>query len=168
MLTTPEACLQFAWKHHAGQVDKVGAPYALHVTRVGASLWRFGDDFVMAGFLHDVVEDTDVTLADLAFAGLPDRVLSAVAAITKRGSEASVGAYEASLRQAMGNPIGLWVKAADVADNASRILDVPFGPVRIRLVKKYEMAVSVLRERIPGYAIDGPLVPPKVPHLTLV
>jgi (p)ppGpp synthase/HD superfamily hydrolase len=160
--------MELAARKHAGQVDKVGAPYILHVARVGASLWRFGDDFVMAGLLHDIVEDTDMTLGDLMFAGLPDRVLSAVASVTKRESEASVGAYEASLRQAMANPIGLWVKAADVADNASRVLDIPFGPVRRGLIEKYSMAVGVLREKIPGYAIDRPLIPPKAPHLMTV
>ena len=166
-LTTPQSVLEFVNYAHRDQVDKIGVPYVYHVARVGASLWRFGDEFVMAGFLHDVVEDTDYSLEDLAFMGAPDAVLSAVDSVTKHVSESDLTAYEASIRRAMGDPIGRFVKAADVSDNALRVSDVPWGPLRVRLAEKYEVAERVIAEYVPGYRIGVSLTPP-TGHLTPV
>lgn len=158
-LSTTAGCLQFAIYAHRGQSDKQGVPYFLHVARVGAALWNFGPDHVSAGFLHDVVEDTDYSLWDLELLGAPEAVLSAVDACTKTASEADLGAYEASIRRAMEDPVGRWVKAADVSDNASRVDDIPWGPVRARLREKYGLAERVVREYLPGYRIGVPLTP---------
>ena len=55
---------------HAGQVDKAGAPYAQHPERVAAAVT--GDPQAQAAaWLHDVVEDTSTSLADLRAAGQP-------------------------------------------------------------------------------------------------
>lgn len=55
---------QIAAAAHDGQVDKAGQPYIAHPARVAARV--AGDErAVAAAWLHDVVEDTDVTLADL-------------------------------------------------------------------------------------------------------
>lgn len=166
-LTTPEGALEFANHAHKDQVDKIGVPYVYHVARVGASLWRFGDEFVMAGFLHDVLEDTDYSSLHLAAMGAPNAVLSAVLSVTKHVSESDLTAYEASVRRAMGNPVGKFVKAADVSDNASRVSDIPWGLLRSRLTAKYEMAERVIAEFVPGYRVGVSLTPP-TGHLTLV
>jgi len=159
-LTTPQSVLEFVNHAHKDQRDKIGVPYVYHVVRVGTSLWRFGDEFVMAGFLHDVVEDTDYSLEDLAAMGAPVAVLSAVESVTKHVSESDLTAYEASIRRAMCDPIGRFVKAADVSDNASRVDDIPWGFLRSRLTAKYEMAERVIAEYIPYYRLEcvlGPL-----------
>lgn len=166
-LSTTAGCLHFAITAHAGQVDKQGAPYFLHVARVGAALWNFGPDHVSAGFLHDVVEDTDYSLWDLELFGAPEAVLSAVDACTKTASEADLGVYEATIRRAMGDPVGRWVKAADVSDNALRVSEIPWGPLQVRLREKYELAERVVREYLPGYRV-GVSLTPSDRHLTLV
>ena len=159
-INSPEAALEFANYAHRFQVDKVGTPYILHVVRVGAALWRFGNESVMAGFLHDVVEDTDYTLEDLAYMETPVNVLNAVRSVTKHTSESDLTEYEASIRRAMNDPIGLWVKAADVSDNGSRIDDLPPGKLQNRMIAKYMMAEDVLQEKIPDYWIGCTLVNP--------
>lgn len=166
-LSTPQGALDFANYAHKDQVDKIGVPYLYHVVRVGASLWRFGDEFVIAGFLHDVVEDTNYSLEDLSAMGASDAVVSAVQSVTKQVSESDLTAYEASIRRAMCDPIGRFVKAADVSDNASRVDDIPWGFLRSRLVVKYEMAKRVIAEFVPGYRV-GVLLTPPTGHLTLV
>lgn len=160
LLKTPAACLKFAIDAHGDQVDKQGAPYFYHITRVGSSLYRFGPDFVMAGYLHDVIEDTNITPQDLAELGLPWHIVLAVLSVTKTESERTLEAYEASIRKAMADPIGKWVKAADVSDNASRVGDIPWGPLQARLRAKYEMAERVIGEYIPGYWVGMALCPP--------
>ncbi|WIE82816.1 HD domain-containing protein [Curtobacterium sp. MCPF17_021] len=56
-----------AARAHAGQVDKVGRLYIEHPTAVAEPLTT--EDQQVVGFLHDVVEDTDITLAELRALG---------------------------------------------------------------------------------------------------
>lgn len=67
----------------------------------------------MAAVLHDVVEDTPVTLEDLKAQGFPQEVLEAVEALTKKQGETRLEAA----RRAAQNPIARVVKLTDVADN---------------------------------------------------
>lgn len=70
---------QLARIAHAGQVDKQGLPYIEHVARVAASVVTdvcatvpdTGSTAVAAAWLHDVLEDTPTTAADLLAAGIP-------------------------------------------------------------------------------------------------
>lgn len=61
--------ITYATKKHEGQVRKVdGAPYIVHPYRVAMLLKEEGyeDDIVIAGLLHDVVEDTDGTIGEIS------------------------------------------------------------------------------------------------------
>lgn len=62
-----ERAYEFAKKAHVKQVRKSGAPYITHPVEVAGILVELGMDYitVAAGFLHDVVEDTNITLDDL-------------------------------------------------------------------------------------------------------
>jgi GTP diphosphokinase / guanosine-3',5'-bis(diphosphate) 3'-diphosphatase len=62
-----ERAYEFAELSHRGQVRKSGEPYINHPTEVAGILIDLEMDpvTVAAGFLHDVVEDTDVTLDDI-------------------------------------------------------------------------------------------------------
>ncbi|HEY5695395.1 MAG TPA: RelA/SpoT family protein [Candidatus Saccharimonadales bacterium] len=56
--------IDFATKAHEGQKRKSGEPYIIHPLAVAATLidWGMDIDTVLAGVLHDTVEDTDATL----------------------------------------------------------------------------------------------------------
>jgi (p)ppGpp synthase/HD superfamily hydrolase len=58
---------RFATRWHAGQTDKLGAPYISHPRRVAARL-TVPEQQVVA-WLHDVLEDTGATLHDYACPG---------------------------------------------------------------------------------------------------
>lgn len=62
-----EHAIDFAKKAHLGQKRKSGEPYITHPIAVAASLveWNMDIDTILAGVLHDTVEDTDVTLDDI-------------------------------------------------------------------------------------------------------
>ena len=57
----------FAYQLHEGQYRKSGEPYIAHPVAVSGLLRDLGGDKAMiaAGFLHDVVEDTDVTIEEI-------------------------------------------------------------------------------------------------------
>lgn len=106
-----EKAILLATKAHGGQVDKAGQPYILHALRV--MLRSDSLDGKIAGVLHDVVEDTPVTLDDLRCEGFPENIIRAVDTLTKRDGESR---FEAAAR-AVEDPLAREVKLADNADN---------------------------------------------------
>ena len=96
-----ERAFELARRCHAGQIRKSGEPYLMHPLRVAETITRIGLDVnsVIAGLLHDAVEDSDLSIFDLTegfgseVASLVDGVtkLSALEAQTKE--EAQVGTY---------------------------------------------------------------------------
>lgn len=73
-----------AMKAHAEQRRKSGEPYIIHPLEVGIILVELGMDIesIAAGIMHDVVEDTSVTLDDLR-AEFGDDVAELVDGVTK-------------------------------------------------------------------------------------
>lgn len=61
------AAVDFATRMHAGQTRKSGEPYITHPLQVAAYLieWGMDIDSVLAGILHDTVEDTDATFEEI-------------------------------------------------------------------------------------------------------
>jgi GTP pyrophosphokinase len=62
-----QEAVKLATKAHDGQLRKTGEPYIVHPLAVKKILeeWNMDDDTIIAGVLHDTVEDTDVTLKDI-------------------------------------------------------------------------------------------------------
>jgi len=110
-MSTLERAIEIAVRAHMGQKDKAGQPYILHPLRVMFAVQSLQER--MAAVLHDVVEDTSVTLDELRSEGFPAEVLEAIAALTKTAGEARL----AAARRAADNPIARAVKLADIADN---------------------------------------------------
>lgn len=110
-MSTLERAIAIAAQAHAGQKDKGGQPYILHPLRV--MLRVSGDAERIAAVLHDVVEDTDVSLAQLASEGFSPEVVEAVDALTKRHRETRIEAAH----RAAAHPVARAVKLADNAEN---------------------------------------------------
>ncbi len=106
-----EDAIALAVQAHRGQQDKAGQPYILHPLRV---MFRVeSEEERMVAILHDVVEDTPITLAELRERGFADRVVEAVDALTRRDGEA----YDDFVARAAANPLARPVKLADLEDN---------------------------------------------------
>ncbi len=120
-----ETALRIAVAAHAGQVDKSGQPYITHPLRLMAAVET--DAAKCAAILHDVVEDTSVTVDDLRREGIGDEVLAAVALLTHDKSTP----YADYVIRCKANPIARTVKIADLTDN-SRLERTLLRPALIR------------------------------------
>jgi len=97
---------------------------------------------VCTALLHDVIEDTDTTIDDLAAAGFPQEVLRAVELVT-HGQEETYWHY---IRDIKANPIARAVKLADLRHNSdlSRLSRV--DETALARVEKYRQAIEMLSE----------------------
>lgn len=103
-----------ARKFHDGQVDLAGNPYfSAHLEPVARLLRPYGPYAVMAGYLHDVIEDTDQTPESLRAEGVPEEVIDAVVAVSRIPGEP----YKELIRRAAAHPLGALVKLADNTHN---------------------------------------------------
>lgn len=137
-MSTLERAIALAATAHAGQTDKAGAPYVLHVLRV--MLRCETNEERMAAVMHDMVEDCGWTLDQLRAEGFPEPVVEAVDAVTRRDGET----YDDFVLRAKLHPIGRPVKLADLADNSdlSRLPEVTARD-HARL-EKYRRAIDAL------------------------
>lgn len=110
-MSTLEEAIALAVRVHQGQKDKAGAPYILHPLRV--MLAMDSEEAMMVAVLHDVVEDTPITLEDLRAMNFPETVVAAVDILTRRPEES----YEAFIERVKVNPLARKVKLADLEDN---------------------------------------------------
>ncbi len=137
-MSTLERAIAIAARAHTGQVDKGGAPYILHPLRVMLRVSEPRERLVAV--LHDVIEDSPVTLEQLRGEGFTEEVLQALAALTKVEGED----YPGFIRRVAQNPLARRVKRADLAENSdlSRI-PAPSEEDRRRL-EKYRQAIEYL------------------------
>lgn len=119
--TLIETAMQIAKRAHEGQTrnDKT-TPYFVHPLAVAKRLSDAGEsaEVVAAGFLHDVLEDTPVSVCDMQAHGIPESVIEAVRLLTKKKGAEKISnrAYIAAIS---GNVIARKVKIADMLHNLS-------------------------------------------------
>ena len=144
MIYTPLTirAMNIAYAAHHGQVDKAGVPYIFHPLHLAETM----DDEISccAALLHDTVEDTAVTLEDLA-KEFPAEVVEAVRLLTHDPSEN----YLEYVRRIKGNSVAMKVKFADLAHNSdqSRFAGVQVSEERLGYFRdKYAKARAILLE----------------------
>ena len=109
-MSTLERAIEIAAKAHAGQIDKAGEPYILHPLRLMLSM--DSDVGRIVAVLHDVVEDSGITLDQLRAEGrrgCPGR--------HRRANKARRRVEDGAAARAKANAVALRVKLADNADN---------------------------------------------------
>ncbi len=131
--------LIMAYEAHKNQVDKGGEPYYLHPIYVALTVQ--GETEKIVALLHDIVEDTDITLEDLRREGFSEQVIEAVDAITHRGED-----YDEYIKKVKSNPTATKVKIADIHHNMdiTRLKEVTEKD-KAR-IEKYKRALKYLQE----------------------
>ena len=130
--------MNLAYNAHHGQFDKGGVPYIFHPIHLAESM----DDEISTcvALLHDTVEDTDVTLEELA-REFPKEVVEAIALLTH---DENVEYFD-YVRMIKTNPIATKVKLADLAHNGDPKRICNQGNQERRRVK-YAAARKILTE----------------------
>jgi hypothetical protein len=144
-MATIERALQIAARAHEGQRDKEGLPYILHALRVMLAVQS--EEAQTVAVLHDVVEDTPVTLDDLRAAGFSEAVLAAVECVTHRKGQP----YADYVVRCKGNAVARSVKLADLGDNA-RLDRTILRPQRLTQdldrIRRYALSYKFLTDQI--------------------
>lgn len=160
LATVVTAAEAFARRAHAGQTDKGGAPYTGHLGRVAARARAhaerlgLGDKIesrcAQVGWLHDTLEDTDTTEADLYAAGAGPFVVRAVLALTRPEGLPYLEWVQAIADS--GDLVAIIVKLADNEDNLdpSRMLASADS-----LHQRYEESAAILRAALDHYKGKG-------------
>jgi (p)ppGpp synthase/HD superfamily hydrolase len=98
---------------HAGQFDRGGNPYILHPLKVMHYLKTDDEELMCIALGHDVIEDTKVTYQDLRDAGISNRVIEGIRALTKLPGQT----YDEYKLGVFANRDAMLVKSADLRHN---------------------------------------------------
>jgi CheY-like chemotaxis protein len=145
-----EIALYMATSAHEGQFRKFGddkdKPYIVHPSRVADAL--YGSDKIV-GYLHDVLEDTDVGEEDLFLMGISQVYIDAVKALSKKGGESYYEFIQRIIHtKGEVGEIAVRVKIADIEDNLKSLQDG-------NLKQKYLFARKLLSYNIkPNHIIE--------------
>ena len=137
MITIEEA-LRIAIDVHEGQKDLDGKPVILHPLAVGMAGRNRQE--IIAGFLHDVVEDSELTFNDLLKKGVDEDIVEALRLLThKKGTD-----YFEYVQRIIdsGNSLAQTVKFNDLNHNLYR------GHIggHIKQVTKHEKALAMFQK----------------------
>lgn len=144
MIYTPltRRAMEIAYDAHHGQRDKGGCPYIFHPFHLAEQMHIEAE--VCVALLHDVAEDTAVTLAQLA-EEFPEEIIEALRLLTREdGTD-----YFNYVRKIKENPIARAVKLEDLAHNSdeTRLAGAESGTEAdiLRRRKKYAKAKEILQ-----------------------
>lgn len=129
---------KIAEKAHLGQVDKAGEDYIKHPEKV-ASFVKTDEEKAVA-YLHDVIEDTELTLEDLYEYDFSKEVIEAVDIITKKRGED----YQSYLNSVKKNKLARAVKLADLRHNSDLTRLTKVTEKDIERKEKYQKAINFL------------------------
>ncbi len=153
--TPVERAFTLARQCHAGQLRKSGEPYLMHPLRVAETLTRIGLDIhsIVAGLLHDAVEDSDLSLVDLN-ENFGAEVASLVDGVTKLGKVPYLSRQEQqaeSFRKmllAMSQDVRvLLVKLVDRLDNMRTLEHMPLDK-QLRIARETMEIYAPLANRL--------------------
>ena len=144
-----EKAIEIAVEAHRGQIDKVGKIYILHPMRV--MLRGQNETEQIVGILHDVIEDTPITIDMLKKEGFSKDVLAALVCITKKKGED----YGDFINRVLTNPLATQIKLYDIEDNLNRDR-IPFPTERDEArFAKYQKYHEIIVAKLMDYQNSG-------------
>ena len=142
MIYTPmtKKALAVCFEAHKSQVDKSGLPYVFHPFHLAEQM---KDEMTtIVALLHDVIEDTSITVEELRDMGFPAEAIAAIQIMTHDKSIPYMD-YVAQIKK---NPIAREVKLADLKHNSDLTRLNEVAEKDLERLKKYKKAISLLEE----------------------
>lgn len=140
MIYTPmtRKAMKIAYDAHAGQADKTGIPYIYHPIHLAESM--SDENSVITALLHDVAEDTNITIDDLAREGFHEDILTALTLLTHNPAEE----YMDYISRLSTCPLARRVKLADLRHNSDVTRLDSIDEKTARRLEKYSRAIRLL------------------------
>ena len=140
MIYTPltKKALIISFNAHKNQIDKSGMPYVYHPYHLAEQM---NEEYsTCVALLHDVIEDTDMTLDELKSRGFPDQVIEALSLMTHSDDVP----YLDYVRSMKDNLIARKVKLADLAHNSDLSRLEKIDDKALERINKYKQAILIL------------------------
>jgi (p)ppGpp synthase/HD superfamily hydrolase len=136
-----ERAITIALDAHRGQFDRNGRPYILHPLHVMMQMDTVPEK--IAAVLHDVIEDSEMTLDDLRNEGFSEEVLSAVDLMTHDKDQTP---YDDYVRRLKPNAMARKIKLADLQHNMDMRRMDKLGEADFVRFQKYLRAWHILTD----------------------
>lgn len=142
MLYTPliNKALIISFAAHKNQTDKNGIPYIYHPYHLAEQMDTEYE--ICTALLHDVIEDTNMTIQDLREEGFPDEIINAINVLTHRKNQPYIK-YINNIKQ---NELAKKVKLADLKHNSDSTRITSLTEKDKERVLKYKNAINTLTE----------------------
>ncbi|MCL1913526.1 MAG: GTP pyrophosphokinase [Eubacteriaceae bacterium] len=127
-----------AFSAHKEQIDKSGMPYIYHPIHLAEQFDT--EDEIIVALLHDVIEDTIITLEELSIQGFSKQTIGALALLTHDDGIEYMD-YIANIKS---NSLATKVKLADLRHNSDATRLGGIDSRGLERIKKYEEAYAVL------------------------
>lgn len=133
--------MKIAYEAHQGQLDKAGIPYIYHPIHLAEQM---SDEYsVIVALLHDVVEDSDITIDQLINYGFPVEVIEALKLLTHNdGTD-----YMVYIKSIATNELATKVKIVDLKHNSDLSRLSYESDESLKKLLKYEQALEHLQNR---------------------
>ena len=143
MLYTPltKKAMRIAFAAHKEQTDKNGMPYIYHPVHLAEQMTD--ESTVCVALLHDVIEDTDMTLEQLQAEGFTPEIIAALRLMTHDESVP----YMDYVAQIKTNPIAAAVKLADLKHNSDLTRLDHVDEYALARAEKYKKAIAILTDK---------------------
>ena len=126
---------------HQGQSSINGEPYILHPLRLLIKA-KSNEEKIIA-VLHDVIEKSNISLADLKNKGFDQNIISSIESLSRRRGESYVD-YIARL---MKNNISVKIKLLDLADNIKIHNENNDNGIYDAKINQYKNALKQIRSK---------------------
>lgn len=132
--------MNIAYQAHKNQVDKNGYPYIAHPLHLAEQMTT--ENTAITALLHDVVEDSDITLFDLENYGFDTEIIKAVKLLTRQNNIT----YKEYIEKIKTNDIARTIKIADLKHNLDMTRLDNITPNDIKRAEKYKKSLAFLIE----------------------
>jgi (p)ppGpp synthase/HD superfamily hydrolase len=133
-----DTAIAISSRAHASQIDKAGQPYILHPLRI---MFKFQSEHErIVAVLHDVIEDSEISLDDLKRLGFSTTIIEAIDCLTKRNGET----YEEFISRVSLNDLARKIKIEDIRDNMDLTRIDSINDIDLARIKKYHRALKFL------------------------